>query len=157
MVTTRTGVSIRPGSGLACPLQSDHGVMPIVRLSAPTDLDPALARLQSTGASALFLFFGSEDPATGASWCPDCVTADPVLRAACARLRPDLILHECPVGQRSAWKNQPQHPYRLHPLARLARIPTLVWVEGGVERGRLVEGDCADPAKVAAFLGKPAA
>jgi thiol-disulfide isomerase/thioredoxin len=104
--------------------------------------------------SALFVFFGSEDPATGASWCPDCVTADPVLRRACSELRPDLTLHECPVGERSAWKNQPAHPYRLDPDIRLARIPTLIRFDDGCERGRLVEGDCAQVGLVAAFLGR---
>ena len=78
--------------------------------------------------------------------------ADPVLRAACVRLRPDLPLHECPVGQRSAWKNVADHPYRLHPALRLARIPTLIRFAGGCEIGRLVEADCGNAAAVEAFL-----
>ncbi len=126
--------------------------MPIVRCSQPDETAAALAAVTGAGQSALFLFFGSEDPATGESWCPDCVTADPVLRRACASLRPDLALHECPVGERSAWKNMPGHPYRLHPIWRLQRIPTLVLVEGGCERGRLIESDCARLEVVEAFL-----
>jgi hypothetical protein len=62
------------------------------------------------------------------------------------------MLYECPVGERSAWKNQPNHPFRQHPILRLTRIPTLVFIEGGLERGRLVEADCSQPAVVAAFL-----
>jgi hypothetical protein len=80
------------------------------------------------------------------------VTADPVLRAACSRIRPDLTLYECPVGERSEWKDQPAHPYRLHPQWHLERIPTLVLIEQGCEQGRLGEADCQDPRVVEAFL-----
>ena len=132
--------------------------MPIVRCPTPADAETALAGLTQAAGGALFLFFGSEDPETGQSWCPDCVTADPVLRLSCLTLRPDLTVHECPVGARSAWKNVPDHPYRVHPDWRLQRIPTLIRFEGGCERGRLVEGDCADPGVVEAFLtGRAAA
>ena len=130
--------------------------MGIVRCATPSDLAPILERLQGERGSVLMLFFGSEDPATGESWCPDCVTADPVLRRSCRELRPELTLHECPVGLRADWKQRPDHPYRLHPALRLARIPTLIWFEAGCERGRLVEADCAKPERVAAFLGRGA-
>jgi hypothetical protein len=126
--------------------------MPIARCATPTEVESVLTSLQRDRGDALLLFFGSEDPETGASWCPDCVTADPVLRAACVRLRPELTLHECPVGARSAWKNVADHPYRLHPALRIARIPTLLRFAAGCERGRLVEADCRDPAAVEAFL-----
>lgn len=126
--------------------------MPIVRCPQPSDAELAVADLVNLQGSGLFLFFGAEDPQTGESWCPDCVTADPVLRRTIALARRDLTLFECPVGQRSEWKNRPEHPYRVHPLFRVARIPTLVFIEAGVERGRLVEADCAVPELVAAFL-----
>lgn len=128
------------------------GTMPILRCASPADATLVSDSLIAQSSSALFLFFGAEDPKTGESWCPDCVTADPILRRTIALTRPDLTLYECPVGQRSDWKNQPTHPYRLHPLFRVARIPTLVFVENGVERGRLVEADCAQVAVVEAFL-----
>jgi len=130
--------------------------MPIHRCASVQELRPVLTRAQAERGSALLLFFGSEDPQTGASWCPDCVTADPVLRAACVRERPDLVLYECPVGQRADWKNQPAHPYRTDPDTRIQRIPTLILIEDGCERGRLVEADCAKPEAVAAFLKKHA-
>lgn len=131
--------------------------MPFVRIAAPTELPAVLDRLAAKRVSALLLFFGSEDPQTGTSWCPDCVTADPVLRRAIAERRPDLTCYECPVGARSDWKQRSEHPYRLHPVTRVARIPTLILLEGNIERGRLVEADCANPALVQAFLTTPAA
>lgn len=127
--------------------------MPIVRCPTPADLAERLQGLIVGQQAGLLLFFGSEDPETGVSWCPDCVTADPVLRAAIAKQRPDLTLFECPVGLRSAWKQVPDHPYRVHPDLRVARIPTLIRFERGCEIARLVEADCAVPEAVQAFLG----
>jgi hypothetical protein len=128
--------------------------MAIVRCAEPPAAAAAITAITARQGSALFVFFGSEDPATGQSWCPDCVTADPILRRSCAELRPDLVLHECPVGLRSEWKNRPEHPYRTHPGFRIERIPTLLLVEDGCERARLVEGECAKPGLVRAFLGR---
>ncbi|MBA2482252.1 MAG: DUF953 domain-containing protein [Planctomycetes bacterium] len=126
--------------------------MAIVRCPAPPDAQAALAGVLERQGSALFLFFGSEDPATGQSWCPDCVTADPVLRRACNDLSPGTPVFECPVGPRSEWKNRPEHPYRVHPAFHVERIPTLILLERGCETGRLVEGDCSSPERVRAFL-----
>ena len=126
--------------------------MPIKRCATNAEVSAVVDALVASQGSALLVFFGAEDPQTGESWCPDCVTADPVLRRTIALKRKDLTLYECPVGQRADWKNQPAHPYRLHPLLRIARIPTLVFFENGVERGRLVEADCAQVAVVEAFL-----
>lgn len=126
--------------------------MPIRRASDPEAVQAALEQVEEDRGEALFAFFGSEDPGTGDSWCPDCVTADPILRAACTRIKPAVTLYECPVGERSAWKDVADHPFRVHPLWRLQRIPTLVHVVDGVERGRLVEASCSDAAAVEAFL-----
>lgn len=128
--------------------------MPFHRCPAPADAQSALDALAGPDVEAIFLFFGSEQTATGASWCPDCFTADPVLRAAIARLRPDLTVHECPVGERADWKGRMDHPYRTHPRLRVARIPTLIRLRGADEVARLVEGECADPARLAAFLAR---
>lgn len=128
--------------------------MPFHRCSTPADTQAALETLANQGGEAIFLFFGSEQTATGASWCPDCVTADPLLRAALARLRPDLTVHECPVGERADWKGRMEHPYRVHPLLRVARIPTAIRISGQVEVARLVEGECAEPVRLAEFLAR---
>jgi hypothetical protein len=126
--------------------------MAIVRLATPAEVRATLDRLQRTSGDALLLFFGSEDPGTGASWCPDCVIADPILRRACATLQGDLTLYECPVGERQAWKQRPEHPYRTDPDLHVERIPTLIRVRQGILVGRLVEADCQQRDLVAAFL-----
>lgn len=127
--------------------------MPFVRCATPNDAATAIERVVKEQQDALFLFFGSEDPGTGASWCPDCVVADPVLRKTIAAQAPKLVVHECPVGARSDWKGKMDHPYRTHPAFRVARIPTLIRFRKGLEIARLVEGPCADATAVTAFLG----
>ncbi len=127
--------------------------MPFVRCPSPADAAAALDRVVQAQGDALFLFFGSEDPGTGASWCPDCVTADPVLRATLAASAPALTVHECPVGVRADWKGRMDHPYRGHPAFHVERIPTLIRFRAGIDIGRLVEAPCADRAAVAAFVG----
>ncbi len=126
--------------------------MPIIRCPTPAHADQRYLALVVAKGAALFLFFGAEDPLTGTSWCPDCQTADPVLRRACRDQLPTVDLLECPVGQRSDWKQRPEHPYRLHHAFRIARIPTLLRFADGVEIGRLVEADCTVPQRVQAFL-----
>ena len=125
--------------------------MAIKRCSDSEALEAVWQELCTKQGSALFAFFGSEDPGTGESWCKDCVTADPIMRALCTQLRPDLTLYECPVGERSEWKDQADHPYRVHPQWRLERIPTLVLIEDGCEIGRLGEAACQDQAVGSAF------
>lgn len=124
--------------------------MPFLRCLDPAAAHAALVATQGDG---LFLFFAAADPGTGVSWCPDCVLADPVLRATIGRVAPGLAVQECPVGARAEWKGRDHHPFRVHPAFRIARIPTLIRFRAGIEIGRLVEGPCADPAAITAFLG----
>ena len=125
--------------------------MQITRLSAPAQvlafLDPPPA--EAPGTLVFLLFFGSEAPETGESWCPDCVMADPVIRGTLARMahmtgRP-VHLVECPVGDRAAYKGRADHPFRRAPLIALQRIPTLIRWEDAREIGRLVESECLAP------------
>jgi len=82
------------------------------------------------------LFSGSIDPASGKSWCPDCVTADPVVAEALKGVDEDLVLIHCAVGQRAFWKDQ-NNVFRTDPKLRLKGVPTLLnWHE---PEKRLVE------------------
>ena len=120
--------------------------MQITRLTDPAALFDFLDQPSATEALVFLLFFGSEVPETGASWCPDCVMADPVIRGTLAQVttRP-VHLVECPVGERAVYKGNADHPYRRDPRIALQRIPTLIRWEGGRELGRLVESECLSP------------
>jgi len=118
--------------------------MRITRLPEPAAFEAM--RSAPDGALHFFLFFGSEAPETGESWCPDCVMADPVIRATLATItaRP-VNLVECPVGDRASYKGRADHPYRQSPRIRLQRIPTIIRFDGEREVGRLVEAECLSP------------
>ncbi len=126
--------------------------MIITRLETPLEVDEVLSR--SSGEQVL-LFFGTERPETGASWCGDCVIAHPVIRATLSAIRSrEVTLHECPVGDRQAYKDVADHAYRVDPRVRLARIPTFLRIVDGQEIGRLVEAECSDPDRLLELMAR---
>ncbi|KAK8793688.1 hypothetical protein WA171_002821 [Blastocystis sp. BT1] len=86
------------------------------------------------------IFTGDIDPATGKSWCPDCIAADPVIDLFLEDQKNNTVL-VCLV-KREGYKGNPDHPYRLHPLIKLQSIPTLIQFKNGKEVGRCVEAQC---------------
>ena len=96
------------------------------------------------------MFIGSENPGTGESWCSDCVIADPIIRAGVREVAGATLI-ECPVGDREVYKNNAEHPYRVHADIALTAIPTLVaWTPDG-PGARLVEEECHDQDAVSAL------
>lgn len=76
------------------------------------------------------------------------LAADPIVYGALDK-KGTGILFECPVA-RSSYRGNPDHPFRKHPVLQIRAIPTLInWLTGD----RLVEEECYDTAKVAAFFG----
>ncbi|KAJ1840239.1 hypothetical protein LPJ70_004738, partial [Coemansia sp. RSA 2708] len=69
------------------------------------------------------LFFGRET-IEGQSWCPDCVVADPKVRAGIAKVE-NAILLEVPVDRKSDTASDTQ-VFRQDESIRLERIPTLL-------------------------------
>ncbi|KAJ3295607.1 Thioredoxin domain-containing protein 17 [Rhizoclosmatium sp. JEL0117] len=67
--------------------------------------------------------FGSEDPETGESWCPDSRAGMPLIRKAIEKVSNATLL-ECPTGDRAEWKDL-NNPYRHHKLLKASRIPTI--------------------------------
>ncbi|XP_065181103.1 thioredoxin domain-containing protein 17-like [Sycon ciliatum] len=92
------------------------------------------------------LFCGGTDPATGASWCPDCVTADPVIASELPKVaKAGAVLIHVDVGGRDAWKDK-QNAYRTHPQLKLTSVPTLL-LHGTPKR--LTEEQCAKASHIA--------
>ncbi|XP_071946362.1 thioredoxin domain-containing protein 17-like [Antedon mediterranea] len=85
------------------------------------------------------LFCGGIDPATGKSWCPDCVTAEPIVEEGLKKAAECSIFIHCNVGDRSYWKD-PNNEFRKHPEFKLTAVPTLL--KHGTPN-RLVEDECA--------------
>jgi 1,2-dihydroxy-3-keto-5-methylthiopentene dioxygenase len=80
-------------------------------------------------ACAVVYVTGAHNPNTHQSWCPDCITADPVVKAqvSAARessARPVAFVHA--TVQRTSYLRNPAYPLRHHPLLRVRAIPTVI-------------------------------
>ncbi|KAI3662528.1 hypothetical protein MP638_000638 [Amoeboaphelidium occidentale] len=120
--------------------------MKVKRVQKPEDFKATLNELNNEK-QLYVVFFGSEDPETKESWCPDCVVSDPVIRRKIASIEGSVLV-ECPVGLRSEWKGKTDHPYKVNPLLRITNIPTLLRWVNGKPTGKLVEGECLDTEKL---------
>ncbi|KAF9364633.1 Thioredoxin domain-containing protein 17 [Mortierella sp. NVP85] len=89
------------------------------------------------GKNIYLYFYASIDPATGLSWCPDCVAAGPIIQKGFSELDDSVILVDVPVGDRPTWKD-PEHPYR-HRADAITAVPTLFHLN---TKKRLVEEKC---------------
>ena len=106
------------------PNQLDHVVRGVVR------------KLSVDSKDLLLLYFtGTPYPGTKQSWCPDCVTADPIVAKsigdAQAKKR-HVVLVECLV-ERGSYIGNPEYLYRTHPFVQLRCIPSLVVLEASSE------------------------
>ena len=96
----------------------------------------ALESSQASCSQVFALFTGSLT-ASGKSWCPDCVRADPVIEEAAKTLPSDTCLITTYID-RPTWKDQ-KNEFRTGEL-KLRSVPTLVKI--GTEQ-RLVESECS--------------
>lgn len=97
-----------------------------------------LESYKSSGRPIFVLFSGSKD-ASGKSWCPDCVVAEPVVKGALTKAPEDAVFLYVGVGGRDFWKD-PMCIFRTDPRTKLKSVPTLMKV-GGPQR--LQEEQCA--------------
>jgi len=124
-------------------LLSSTGMAASVKRFTCDGMDQLLQLIEehsSAGARLFVLCSGSVDPNTGVSWCPDCVTAEPVIEKAMSVLSADDVFIACAVGDLKTWRD-PQCPFRTHPQFQLKGVPTLM--EWGTSK-RLGDKDCAD-------------
>uniref|UniRef100_A0A023FTK0 Thioredoxin domain-containing protein 17 n=1 Tax=Amblyomma parvum TaxID=251391 RepID=A0A023FTK0_AMBPA len=100
--------------------------------------DEFQSAIKSLKAKGLVLcFFAGAEDANGASWCPDCVAAKPVLEAALKKAPEDTTLVTCYI-ERAIWKDQ-TNPFRTDKTLKLTCVPTLIrW---GTEQ-RLDDAQC---------------
>ena len=95
---------------------------------------------------------GAHDPATGLSWCGDCVTAEPIVERVLSEEKASVSLIRAPV-QRGAYKGNAAHSYRTHPDLQLQRIPTLYRLgPSGAVVDQLIETELHDIQTVRKFI-----
>ncbi|XP_030024220.2 thioredoxin domain-containing protein 17 [Manduca sexta] len=80
------------------------------------------------GPPALIYFSGSKLP-DGNSWCPDCVEAEPIVKAFIGELQKDIIFVYVDVGDRDYWKDK-ACPFRTDARCKLMVIPTIIKWKG---------------------------
>ena len=144
-------------SGSASGVSEKRAPYPVVELTDEKQFDSVLAAVESNKPSAARVFVlveGARDPATGISWCGDCVTAEPVVERVFAEAKDKVSLIRAEV-QRAAYKSNTQHPYRVHPQLQLQRIPTLYRMRAGQVEDQLIETELHDVDKVRKFVNKP--
>eukprot|EP00088_Acartia_fossae_P039505 TRINITY_DN41127_c0_g1_i1.p1 TRINITY_DN41127_c0_g1~~TRINITY_DN41127_c0_g1_i1.p1 ORF type:complete len:141 (+),score=11.53 TRINITY_DN41127_c0_g1_i1:52-423(+) len=88
----------------------------------------------------LFVLFSGSKNAAGESWCPDCVTAYPVVQKCLEAVDDDSNFLYVEVGDRGTWKD-PECIFRTAKETQLKSVPTLI--KWGTPQ-RLQEEQCAD-------------
>ncbi|KAL5016679.1 hypothetical protein ScPMuIL_006268 [Solemya velum] len=87
----------------------------------------------------MFVLFSGSPSQNGESWCPDCVTAKPVVERNLQYVDKDAVFIHCGVGDRAFWKD-PKNIFRTDPKLKLKSVPTLLRVG---KPQRLEEEKCA--------------
>lgn len=114
----------------------------------------ATMRLLGSASDVFVLFLGSNEAATGKSWCPDCRRADPIIMATFGEATRPVTLVRVAVGDRATWRS-PGNPYRAPPLG-VSSVPTLGrWDagSGGLAPGALGDSEADRPDLVRALIG----
>ncbi|XP_064071613.1 thioredoxin domain-containing protein 17-like [Vanessa tameamea] len=84
--------------------------------------------IDDNGPPVLFYFSGSKLP-DGNSWCPDCVVAEPMVKAFVSELNKNIIFVYVSVGDREYWKDR-ACPFRTDSRLKLMVIPTIIKWKG---------------------------
>ncbi|XP_021734897.1 thioredoxin-like protein Clot [Chenopodium quinoa] len=101
----------------------------------------------------LILFLGDNDPSTNLSWCPDRVTAEPVILKKLKEFGEDVVLLRAYAGDRPTWSN-PQHPWRVDSRFQVKDVPTLFRWENDSVAARLEDYEAHIVSKISALLGE---
>lgn len=81
------------------------------------------------GDQPINVYFSGSKNASGGSWCPDCVVAEPVVRDALTRVQEPSHFVYVDVGDRAFWKDT-KNPFRTDKRTHLSVIPALLrWTE----------------------------
>uniref|UniRef100_A0A8C3R599 Thioredoxin domain-containing protein 17 n=1 Tax=Cyanoderma ruficeps TaxID=181631 RepID=A0A8C3R599_9PASS len=91
---------------------------------------------QSYHSRPIFALFCGDKDAEGKSWCPDCVTAEPIVRKELHNLPDESVFIYCLVGDKAYWKD-PNNEFRKN--LKLTGVPTLL--KYGTPQ-KLVEEEC---------------
>merc|ERR1712168_225533 len=101
--------------------------------------DAFVAEVEKHKTKTVYALFSGSKSAEGKSWCPDCVTAEPVVYGGLSDAPEEAVFIYCGVGERAFWKDQ-QNIFRTDPKLKVKSVPTLMKLGTPM---RLEEGQCA--------------
>eukprot|EP01018_Ginkgo_biloba_P032992 Gb_25405 [translate_table: standard] len=99
----------------------------------------------------LLLFLADKDPASGISWCPDCVRAEPVIYKTLEKTEKNVTLLRAYAGDRPTWRN-PSHPWRVDERFKLKGLPTLIRWNNGAVAARLEDNEAHIEVRISKLL-----
>ncbi len=104
-------------------------------------------------APRLVLVEGGFNPATGLSWCPECIEAEENVKTILIPFASgkNLPLDIVEMGEIASWKD-PLHPMRNHSVLKFTRLPTLIYTKENKSVRSLVEFDILNKELLVAFL-----
>ena len=102
-----------------------------------------------------FFVYVASNHTSGKSWCSDCDNAYPYIQNGLKLFgsQETVPFINCTVD-RDTWRNQSNY-YRTHNKLKLKSVPTLIYFDGGVEFGRLVEGELLNDEAIKEFFTNP--
>jgi thiol-disulfide isomerase/thioredoxin len=107
----------------------------------PEDFQRFLAQVESMGTKNVYLlFYAAENPATGISWCPDCVRAKPLINEVFDKITEDTVLLIATV-ERDDYRTKKDYLYRAPPIT-LRCVPTLIRWHNGAKVYELNDVQC---------------
>lgn len=95
--------------------------------------------VESHKGKTIFAYFTGSKDKNGVSWCPDCVQAEPIVRAELDKMPEGAIFIYCQTGARPEWKNVAN---KFRTELNLTGVPTLM--KYGTTQ-KLVEGQLFHP------------
>eukprot|EP01123_Difflugia_compressa_P014766 TRINITY_DN7995_c0_g1_i1.p1 TRINITY_DN7995_c0_g1~~TRINITY_DN7995_c0_g1_i1.p1 ORF type:complete len:488 (-),score=87.87 TRINITY_DN7995_c0_g1_i1:21-1463(-) len=103
----------------------------------------------------IMYFTAAENTQTKQLWCPDARKAQPLVEEALCKTLNNTTKQICfikfPIRQED-YKGNPEYYFRLHPIVKLTRIPTMALFKNGNLEKRLIEGELHSLETILDFL-----
>ena len=116
------------------------------------EFDDQFEKLINDKTSFIAYFHGGYNEETGSSWCSDCDIAKPIINKVIEHFQ-NIKVFKFTIKESKDWK-KPDYKYRIHPKVKLAKVPTLIYYEKGIEFGRMIEEELFNKDNVFEFVSQ---
>ena len=103
----------------------------VIEIANPAEFNSVFEQVSSEQDFVICYITGGVDPATGKSWCGDCVTHKQAIEdKIIAKASGKVLL--CLVPTRAEWSGKSDHPYKTHPILKVKGVPTVLLLREGI-------------------------